>query len=101
MAESQLGEVDKDLFLEAIRQYRCLWDINTESYKERNAKLNAWRELAHTFGHDGSSVGIAQSSHIHCIPFEQTCRQFQGMVLLPIGTIILKWCMGSDYLLHV
>ena len=28
-------EFDKEMFIEEVRKYRCLWDINSESYKNR------------------------------------------------------------------
>ena len=44
---------DKELFLEEVRKYRCLWYVTWPSYKERNAKANAWEKIAATFGRDG------------------------------------------------
>ena len=32
---------DKGMFLEEVRKYRCLWNINNESYKIRPVKQNA------------------------------------------------------------
>ena len=44
---------DKELFLEEVRKYLCLWDVSWPSYKERNTKANAWEKVAATFGKDG------------------------------------------------
>ena len=42
----------KELFLEAVRHFKCLWDTSERSYKERNTKANAWKQLAITFTTD-------------------------------------------------
>ena len=44
---------DKGMFLEEVRKYRCLWDINNESYKIRPVKQNAWLQIASVFNRDG------------------------------------------------
>ena len=43
---------DKELFLEEVRKYRCLWNVSWPSYKERNTKANAWEKIVATFGKD-------------------------------------------------
>ena len=55
-SENQAAEFDKELFLVEIRKYKCLWDIKSPSYKERNTKANAWMKLAATFGRDGKDI---------------------------------------------
>ena len=47
------SDIDKELFLEALRQYKCLWDTNDPSFKERNKKINAWKQLSQAFKTDG------------------------------------------------
>ena len=44
---------DKGLFLEEVRKFRCLWDVNCESYKIRPVKQNAWLQIAAVFKRDG------------------------------------------------
>ena len=44
---------DKAMFLEEVRKYRCLWDVNSESYKIRPVKQNAWLQIASVFKRDG------------------------------------------------
>ena len=34
-----LDNFDKAMFLEEVRKYRCLWDVNSESYKMHGFKL--------------------------------------------------------------
>ena len=46
-------EFDKELFLEEVRKYRCLWDINSEAYKNRPIKQNAWTLIGKLFNRDG------------------------------------------------
>ena len=56
-AESQvLLDFDKEIFIEAVRKFRCLWDINDHSYKDRNMKVNAWKQLAVLFQKDGECL---------------------------------------------
>ena len=45
----------KKYFLEELRQFKCLWDINVPSYKERPTKNNAWQMLAQLFNRDGKN----------------------------------------------
>ena len=52
-AKEQEQLFDKELFLEEVRKYRCLWDVTWPSCKERNTKANAWEKIAATFGKDG------------------------------------------------
>ena len=44
---------DRELFLVELRKYRCLWDINAETYKNRGTKSNAWQCLASIFNKNG------------------------------------------------
>jgi hypothetical protein len=44
---------DKGMFLEEVRKYRCLWDVNSESYKIQPVKQNAWLQIASVFKRDG------------------------------------------------
>lgn len=46
-------DFDKEMFLEEVRKYRCLWDINSESYKIRPTKQNAWTRIGAVFNKDG------------------------------------------------
>ena len=51
-------EFEKELFLEEIRRYRCLWDTNSEGYKSRPMKQNAWSKLSQLFNKDGECQSI-------------------------------------------
>eukprot|EP00112_Aurelia_sp_Birch-Aquarium-sp1_P006989 Seg1763.3 transcript_id=Seg1763.3/GoldUCD/mRNA.D3Y31 product="hypothetical protein" protein_id=Seg1763.3/GoldUCD/D3Y31 len=51
-------EFEKELFLEEIRMYRCLWDTNSEGYKNRPMKQNAWSKLSQLFNKDGEYQNI-------------------------------------------
>lgn len=35
-------ELDKELFLQALREFKCLWDTSDKNYKNRTMKRNAW-----------------------------------------------------------
>ena len=50
-------EFDKEIFLEEVREFPCLWDTNVASYKERPTKANAWKELSKIFK-DGNHENI-------------------------------------------
>ena len=41
----QFQSFSKELFLEAVRHYKSLWDTNDASFKDRTFKSNAWKEL--------------------------------------------------------
>ena len=45
-------EFDKEKFIEEVRKYRCLWDINLEAYKNRPIKQNSWGKIAVIFNKD-------------------------------------------------
>ena len=49
-------EFDKEAFIEEVRKFKCLWDINDPSYKERTTKLNAWKALSTIFRKDGTGL---------------------------------------------
>ena len=49
-------DFDKEAFSEAVRRFRCLWDTNDRTYKDRNIKANAWRHLALVFQREGKSL---------------------------------------------
>ena len=53
IAKEQEQVFDKELLLEDVRKYRCLWDVTWPSYKERNTKANAWEKIGATFRKDG------------------------------------------------
>ena len=44
---------DKKVFIEEVRKYRCLWDVNSEGYKMQPMKQNAWGQFAKIFNRDG------------------------------------------------
>ena len=46
-------EVNKELFLEEVQKYRCLWDISSEVCKSRPMKQNAWSKIGQLFNKDG------------------------------------------------
>ena len=51
--ELPAAKFDKEVFLEEVRKYRCLWDIASEGYKIRPMKQNAWSKIGHLFNKDG------------------------------------------------
>ena len=38
--------MNSEKLAEAIREYRCLWDVSKSSYKDRVKKGNAWKDVA-------------------------------------------------------
>ena len=38
--------MDLEKLVEAVREYRCLWDVSKAAYKDRRKKENAWLEVA-------------------------------------------------------
>ena len=55
----QLSELpfDKELFLQALREYKCLWDTS-DSNSNRTMKLNSWTALSLMFRQDGKLLII-------------------------------------------
>ena len=47
------AEFNKEVFLEEVCKYRCLWDIASEEYKMRPMKQNAWSKIGQLFNKDG------------------------------------------------
>ena len=43
--EEACFEFDKEMFIEKVRKYRCLWDINSESYENKPINQNAGARL--------------------------------------------------------
>ncbi len=57
-------EFEKELFLEELRKYRCLWDINSDGYKSRPMKQNAWSKLSQLFNKDGEDHQRVSTFHL-------------------------------------
>ena len=49
-----------------IRKYRCLWDTNSSTYKDRNVRSNAWNELSDVFNKEGKQ----KKKHLRLIQFQ-------------------------------
>ncbi|XP_028418946.1 uncharacterized protein LOC114544533 [Dendronephthya gigantea] len=45
-------DFEVELFIEEIRKLGCLWNTSLSSYKDRNAKQNAWKILSNIFNKD-------------------------------------------------
>jgi len=56
-------EFDKELFIEEVRKYNCLWDTNSKYFKDRTMKKNAWTKIGQIFHKEGKL--IQQSEHVH------------------------------------
>ena len=50
--------LDKEIFIETVRDFRCLWDTNCPAYKERQTKINAWNSLSKMFNQDGKVIFV-------------------------------------------
>ena len=59
-------EFDKEMFIEEVRKYRCLWDVNSEAYKNRLIKQNAWANIGTVFNKDGEFCVISYMRIIFC-----------------------------------
>ena len=46
-------EFDKEMFLQALRDFKCLWDTSDANYKNTTMKLNAWKSLSLMFNQEG------------------------------------------------
>ena len=42
------------LLAEAVKEYRCIWDMSSKSLKETPKEQQAWREIAGKLGEEGS-----------------------------------------------
>ena len=51
--ESQT-EWSEELFIEELKQYRCLWDTSCRSYKDGPKKQQSWWELSQKFEKEGN-----------------------------------------------
>ena len=66
-------EFDKEMFIEEVRKYKCLWDIHSKSYKNSHIKQNPWGKIAAEFNKDGKCLAslahfpspICQSKSFH------------------------------------
>ncbi|XP_071942983.1 uncharacterized protein [Antedon mediterranea] len=47
-----LGLFNKELFIEEVRKHKCLWDVNSEQYKNRAIKVNAWKTIGEIFNRE-------------------------------------------------
>ena len=50
------GQVfDKETFLQAVREFKCLWDTSNSNYINRTVKVNAWNTFSSLFNQEGMS----------------------------------------------
>ena len=42
-----------EIFVEEIRNYRCLWDTSCQAYKDGSKKQQSWRELSQKYKQAG------------------------------------------------
>ena len=49
-------EFDTESFIENVRELPCLWNTSLASYKDRNNKLNAWKQLSSLFNRDSEYI---------------------------------------------
>lgn len=75
-SQHQDGEVDKETFIEAIRNFGCLWDTKDPAYKQRNRKANAWKQLSEMFKTD--------------CEFVKKFRSFYACIFLVVSKIYLS-----------
>ena len=47
---------DKEMFLQALREFKCLWDTSDPNYKNRTMKVNAWNILSSLFNQEGMKL---------------------------------------------
>ena len=50
---------DKEMFLQALREFKCLWDTSDSNYKNRSMKMNASNFLSNMFNQEGKCSCIA------------------------------------------
>ena len=56
-------EFDTEVFIESVREFPCLWNTSLVSYRERNIKANAWKQLSSLFNRDGEyQLGLSFTS---------------------------------------
>jgi hypothetical protein len=48
-------DFDVELFIEEVRKLGCLWNTSLSTYKDRNAKQNAWMIISKIFNKDGKN----------------------------------------------
>ena len=46
-------EFNTEVFIESVRELPCLWNTSLVSYRDRNIKANAWKQLSSLFNRDG------------------------------------------------
>lgn len=42
-----------EIFVEEIKNYRCLWDTSSRAYKDSLKKQQSWKELSQKFKREG------------------------------------------------
>ena len=55
---------DKGLFMQALHEFKCLWDTNDSNYKNRKMKVNAWNALSQMFSQESSITFLAANKEI-------------------------------------
>ena len=56
-------EFDTEVVIESVKECPCLWTTFLVSYRERNSKANAWKQLSSLFNRDGEyQLGLSFTS---------------------------------------
>ena len=58
---------DKETFLQALREFKCLWDTSEPNYKDRFMKVNVWSTLPSLFNQEGMSTSKLESYPFHFV----------------------------------
>lgn len=53
MQKLPLTENQIHSLIQEVKKYPCIWDVNNESYRDRVAVFEAWKEISKTVNNDG------------------------------------------------
>ena len=48
-------DVDKELFIQMVKNYPCIWDLRSVSYKDKTKKVLAWKNICEAMGGNQTS----------------------------------------------
>jgi hypothetical protein len=44
--------MEMESLIEAVRQFPCIWQVNSKSYKDRRGRENTWKAVSSSVGLD-------------------------------------------------
>lgn len=55
-SKMQTPDFDTELFIDEVQKRKCIWDMESEDYKNRVLKRSAWQEIVDVFAKEEDNM---------------------------------------------